>query len=112
MRKYLSKVDDNQPEIVKFLRKLGASVQPLHTIGKGCPDIVVGFRGQNWLVEIKDGSKAPSQRRLTTDEGKWRAAWVGQYAVVECTDDCLSLLSIDIRPNSFVLQAQAAREVC
>ena len=47
------RVDMNQPEIVADLRGIGATVQHLHMVGKGCPDILVGFRGNNWLFEIK-----------------------------------------------------------
>ena len=50
---------------------MGCTVQHLHTIGKGCPDILVGIKDINLLVEIKDGNKFPSERKLTTDEKKW-----------------------------------------
>ncbi|HJP47915.1 hypothetical protein [Acinetobacter venetianus] len=42
-----AKIDANQTEIVKALRKFGASVQSLASTGKGCPDLLVGFRGMN-----------------------------------------------------------------
>jgi len=87
-----AKVDENQPEIVAAFRKGGASVEHLHTIGKGCPDLVVGFRGLNALVEVKDGRKPPSQRKLTKDEQKWHDAWGGQVFVVECPEDAEALL--------------------
>ena len=38
-------VDANQTAIIRALRKAGVSVQPLHTVGQGCPDIIAGFRG-------------------------------------------------------------------
>ena len=60
-----ARADSNQAEIVDALRKVGASVQPIHTVGGGVPDLLVGFRGQNYLFEVKDGEKAPSDRRLT-----------------------------------------------
>ena len=64
-----AKIDANQTEIVKALRQVGASVQSLASTGKGCPDLLVGFRGVNWLLEIKDGQKVKSARKLTDD--KW-----------------------------------------
>ena len=59
-----AKVDANQPDIVKALRKLGAVV-----IHLGHPvDLLVGLSGR-WLpVEIKDPSQPPSKRELTDDQ--------------------------------------------
>ncbi|WP_353144891.1 hypothetical protein [Paracoccus sp. (in: a-proteobacteria)] len=87
-----AKIDRNQPEIVKALRKAGASVQPLHSVGGGCPDLLVGFRNQNWLIEVKDGSLAPSGRKLTDAQRDWHPAWRGQVAVVLNADEALSLI--------------------
>jgi hypothetical protein len=70
-------VDANQARVVAALRRVGASVQPLHAVGKGVPDLLVGFRGVTWLVECKDGSKRPSSRKLTPDQVEWHAAWRG-----------------------------------
>lgn len=71
MRRIAAKVDANQAEIVKALRKAGAKVQPIHTVGKGCPDIIVAHNGRWYAAEIKDGNKPPSARELTDDEKKW-----------------------------------------
>jgi hypothetical protein len=49
-RKYAAKVDANQAAVVAALRKIGASVQPLHGVGAGVPDLLVGFQGRNWLI--------------------------------------------------------------
>lgn len=66
-----ARVDANQSEIVKALRKAGAKVQPIHTIGKGCPDIIVAHNGRWYTAEIKDGNKPPSAQKLTPDEQAW-----------------------------------------
>jgi hypothetical protein len=86
------KVDANQIEIVMALRKCGASVLSLSNLGFGCPDLLVGKDGRNWLMEIKDGSRKPSERRLTTDERFFHAAWRGQICVVETVEEALSWL--------------------
>lgn len=94
-----AKVDDNQREIVVALRGIGATVQPLHAVGQGCPDLLAGYRGQNLLIEVKDGSKPPSARKLTADQSKWHAGWRGQACVVESVDDALRvMLQIGERP--------------
>ena len=82
------RVDDNQSKVVKALRDLGATVQHLHAVGKGCPDIVVGFKGKNLLLEIKDGDK----KVLTPDQVNWHELWKGQVSVVTSVDDAKLLL--------------------
>ena len=77
-----AKVDANHGEIVETLRALGASVQSLASVGDGCPDLVVGWRGRNVLLEVKDGAKSPSRRRLTADERRWHASWCGEVVIV------------------------------
>lgn len=83
------RIDANQPAIVKALRQAGATVQVLSEVGKGCPDILVGFRGDNHLLEIKDGEKIPSKRKLTDDEAQWHDEWRGRVVVVESIEDAL-----------------------
>ena len=62
------RVDANQKEIVQELRKRGISVLHTHQLGKGAPDIIVGYMNSNYLIELKDGNKSKSQQRLTKDE--------------------------------------------
>ena len=96
MTRRAAAVDANQPEIVKALRDVGASVQHLHTVGKGCPDIAVGFRGKNYLLEIKDGSKPPSGRKLTTDEAEWHLKWGGAVSIVNTTNEALLAIGLGV----------------
>jgi len=77
------KIDRNQPEIVERLRQAGATVQILSAVGQGCPDLLVGIKGRNMLLEIKDGLLAPSARKLTPDQLGWHAEWQGQVTVVD-----------------------------
>ena len=87
-----ARVDENQQEIVNALRQVGCSVVSLAPIGDGCPDLLVGHRGRNLLLEVKDGAKPPSKRKLTPDEEEWIGNWRGQVAVVYEVDDALELL--------------------
>lgn len=88
------RVDDNQPEIVKQLKKIpGVSVAHTHTIGDGFVDLVIGFRGNNYLCEVKDPSKPPSKRKLTPDEERFHARWTGQIAIIETVNDFLKLIN-------------------
>jgi hypothetical protein len=92
--RYAAKVDANQAEIVAALRDLGASVTPLHAVGKGVPDLLVGFRRQTWLIEVKDGGKAPSDRTLTDHQKEWHASWRGgPVAIVEDVGAALAVVT-------------------
>jgi len=77
-----AKIDANQPDIVKALLDAGCSVHSLAAVGKGMPDLLVGRCGANFLLEVKDGAKPPSERKLTPDQVEWHAAFRGQVTVV------------------------------
>jgi Holliday junction resolvase len=87
-----AKVDRNHSEIVEALRKAGASVQSLAQLGKGVPDLLVGWKGRNFVFEVKDPKRRPSHRRLTEDEIAWHCAWTGQVAAVETVEAILEIL--------------------
>lgn len=90
-----AKIDANQPQIVKDLRQVGCTVQSLAGVGKGCPDLLVGFRGRNYLMEVKDGRRPPSERRLTPDEQEWHLAWRGlPVSIVESVADALETIGV------------------
>ena len=84
---YARRVDANQPETVDALRQAGATVTHLHTVGKGCPDLIVGFRGHNYLLECKViGGK------LTEAEKDWHETWEGQRAIVHSAEEALAAI--------------------
>ena len=89
-----ARVDDNQREIVEELRRVGCSVWSLAGVGKGFPDLAVGFRGRNLFLEVKDGSKPPCKRKLTPDEEAFHASWRGHVAVVESVEDALKIVGV------------------
>ena len=79
-----AKVDCNQPEIVQALRKAGRTVQPLHQVGKGCPDLLVGYQGVNYLLEVKtdDGD-------LTEDQVSFISDWRGHIFIVRSAEEAI-----------------------
>ena len=91
MRK-TARVDANQAAIVDALRAIGASVQSVAMVGRGVPDLLVGFRAQNWLLEVKDGAKPARARRLTLDEAAWHDGWRGQVATVASIEEALQVI--------------------
>lgn len=90
----IKRTDSNHRELVNQIRKLGASVWDTHELGKGFPDLIVGIRNQNFLLEVKDGKKSPSRKRLTEDEQKFFNIWKGQVAKVETLDEVIKVLGL------------------
>lgn len=92
-RRYAAAVDANQKAIVAAFRAAGASVVHLHTVGNGCPDLLVGIAGTTVLVEVKDGRKPPSARKLTPLEARFMRDWRGgEVRVIECPEDAVALV--------------------
>lgn len=87
-----AKTDFNQAAIVAGLRSIGASVQILAAVGNGCPDLLVGYRGVNYTIEVKDGRKRRSETKLTPDQLRWHGDWRGQSGIAYTLDDALVLI--------------------
>lgn len=88
-----AKIDANQPEVVKALRAAGASVQHLHSVGAGCPDLLCAVDGIVFLVEVKDGSKVPSAQKLTPDQEQWHASWKSPVHIVNSVDSAIAVVA-------------------
>lgn len=93
--RYAARVDDNQSEIVRAIQRIGAYVIDCSHVGSGFPDLLVAFRGRWTLIEIKDGEKPPSRRKLTPAQTIFHAEAVAKGCkvhVVENVDQALRLL--------------------
>lgn len=87
------KVDANQSELVSQIRQIpGVSVAHTHTIGKGFPDLIIGWRGTNYLCEVKDGKKTASRKKLTLDEERFHQNWTGSIHIIESIQDVCDML--------------------
>jgi len=85
-----AKIDSNHASIVKSLRSIpGVSVFSTAQLKKFC-DIAVGFRGKNYLFEIKKDVKS----KLTDGEKSFQDKWTGQVDTVTCVEDILRILKI------------------
>ena len=82
-----ARVDANHSMIVAALRQVGATVQDLAKVGQGCPDILVGFRGRNYLMEIKVNKGKP-----THAQDVWHLTWQGQVVIVRDVDEALHVI--------------------
>lgn len=79
-----ARTDANQKEIVAVLRSVGASVQSLAPVGHGVPDLLVGFRGITYLIEVKTPTG-----KLTPDQIRWHGDWRGGVGICITADDAL-----------------------
>lgn len=92
---HAKKVDTNQVEIIAALRDAGYSVEPLHAVGEGVPDLLVGGVDRNageprtWLMEVKG-----ERGKLTRHQMAWRQSWRGQYAVVRTVGEAMAVVGV------------------
>lgn len=86
-----ARVDLNQSLIVAAFRAHGCLVADTHMVGKGFPDITVGYPPRNIvaIVEIKNGAKA----KLTGPEKLFYQAWGGLVEIVRSVDDVAALVA-------------------
>ena len=90
--RYANRIDANQNKIVDALRKAGAVVRIISQ-GDGIPDLLVGYNGFTILMEVKDGDKVPSARKLTEAEQKFFDEWDGgMLVVVNSVEEALEML--------------------
>jgi hypothetical protein len=83
--------DASEPAIIEVLTQAGALVQRLSL--PGCPDLLVMRHGRLWLVEIKDGAKVPSRRKLTPVQALWHHTWAdAPIVILRSVEDALAWL--------------------
>ncbi len=87
------RTDANHSQIRSVLRSLCPAVADTSHVGDGFADLVIKVRpGLVLLVEIKDGSKPPSARKLTPDEAAFARLWGDSYRVVTSVDEAIALV--------------------
>jgi hypothetical protein len=52
----------------------------------------VSYRGRWWLLEVKDGTRPPSERKLTKDQELWHAKQHAAAHVVKSVDEALEAI--------------------
>ncbi len=76
------RLDANHLEIVRALEAVGATVEP-----KGPLDLLVGFRGANYLIEVKT-----AKGKLRASQERFMADWRGQAVVVRSAQEALQTI--------------------
>lgn len=92
--------DANHAEIVAALRAAGRLVLDLAAVGHGCPDLLAAWGGGMVLLEIKDGSKPPSARKLTADETAFHTLWGRHVVVVSSVAEALAATGVSVATSA------------
>lgn len=83
-----ARTDANQLAIVhRLLLVPGLTLHDLSAVGRGCPDLLVGYRGHNYLLEVKT-----PVGKLTTVQRTWHHEWCGQVHVVTTPEQALDAI--------------------
>lgn len=91
MARRAARVDDNQTGIVLALRGHGCTVQSLAPVGAGCPDLLVGYRGANYLLEVKQ-----PRGQMTPAQVEWHTLWAGSVHVVTSPREALAAIGFRV----------------
>ncbi len=87
------KRDENQTDIVDALRSVGATVLDLADVGRNCPDILAGYKGVNYLMEIKTATG-----KLTPGQAEFIKEWRGlSVAVVRTVDEAYRVIGLEYK---------------
>ena len=80
--------DDNEDEIVDALKAHGVYVKKIND--EGAFDLLCWYKGRTVLLEVKNGKKPPSARKLTDAEQRFHDDWPGDNLhVVLSADDAV-----------------------
>lgn len=88
-------VDQNQRAIVQALEAMYCSVADTSALGDDFPDLIVGYRKRNILLEVKNPAQPKGKRRLRPGQQTWHDAWRGQVAVVETVEEAIAAVQIE-----------------
>lgn len=94
MRKY-AHVDANHKDVSAGLEKMGASVLSMAPLGNGAPDLLAGYDGMNFALEVKNPKAARGKKQglaLTDDEKRFHEQWKGQVHVVTSPEEAVQLV--------------------
>lgn len=90
------RTDANQQEIVEALRKVGAAVLVTPKVCKGFPDLIVGFGGTNFLVEVKNPKTRYGQKGLSENQKRWSALWPSPVFCVKSVAEALAVIGVGV----------------
>ncbi len=86
--------DANHDPVANTFRDLGCSVLDTHLpVVPGYPDLLVGHRGVNYMVEVKNPETAYGRKGLSVSQTDFTASWRGATPIlVTSTDEAIALV--------------------
>lgn len=84
--------DANEREIVAALRKAGATVQVLSSVGNGCADLLVRSGRIVRLLEVKG-----PHGKLTPAEAEWAEDWAPLVSIVRTPAEALAVCGLEAK---------------
>lgn len=94
--RYAAKIDKNQPDIVKALRKINGV-----TVQLAMDDILIGYKGTNYWIELKEPETISkktgkiNESAIKDSQKKLRIEWKGQYSIVTSLNEILIIMGIN-----------------
>lgn len=85
VHRYAARRDANESEIIEALRAVGATV--VQVSESGYPDLLVGFAGVNYLIEVK-----AKKGKLTDDQWTFFKIWGEQCDVARTSEEALKII--------------------
>jgi hypothetical protein len=85
LRTLAAKRDANEFKIIKYLRRVGCSVEQLSQ--GGIPDLLVGWHGENLLLEVKTATG-----KLTKTQVEWHSRFKGTVYIVRSVAETKEVL--------------------
>jgi len=98
-----NRIDSNQTELVKYFRAWGCSVLIIADL-KNCCDLVVSKHGRSIFVEVKDGAKPKSARKLTSGEEMFKEVTLGVWRLCESIKDADKIITELNSPEAIPLR--------
>ena len=98
MMTYKKQSDNNQQDIMDYLRARGVSVVSIHRLGGGIPDLLAGYRNRTYLFEVKNSEYSC---KLTPKEEEFANNWKGQYAVVISGEEAWEIIEDDLEDEDW-----------
>jgi hypothetical protein len=92
-RRRVGAPDANQAALRRALDQV-PGVSTARLLIDGCDDLLVGYAGRNYVLEVKNPDRPPSRHRLTEAEAKLHQRWRGQVDIVFTLADALRVLGI------------------
>lgn len=93
-RRFGSRVDKNQKEIVAALEMAGVCVMDLSALRRGIPDLLAATKHKTAMLEVKNPNWAYGRAGLNKFQKAFADGWPGEIYVVTSAEEALAVFGI------------------